>query len=121
MPTLRGPGIDDRFDPGDLDDVRGRVVMPVLDGLLRPGELRDVDLGRGPEREIWLLVTTSSGRSWRSAFWFGPLADPEETLGEVAFFLADRLEDWVCEDVVWGEQRIADVRIPSRREAGAQD
>lgn len=113
MPTLRGPGIDDRFDSSDLDDIRGRVVMPVLEGLLRPGELQRVDVQRGPAREIWLHVT-ASGRSWRSAFWFGPQEDPEETLGEVAYYLADRLEDWVCADVAWGEQRIADVRIPAR-------
>jgi hypothetical protein len=117
MPTLRGPGIDDRFDPEDLDDVRGRVVVPVLEGLLRPGELQGVEMGRGPTRQIWLQVT-ASGRTWRSPFWFGPQDDPEETLGEVAYYLADRLEDWVCADVAWGEQRIADVRIPARRKAG---
>lgn len=116
MPTLSGPGIHDRFDPEDLDDVQGRVVGPVLEGLLRAGELEGVEVGRGPARQIWLQVT-AAGRIWRSPFWFGPQNDPEETLGEVAYYLADRLEDWVCADVAWGEQRIADVRIPSRRKA----
>ncbi|MCE0539993.1 hypothetical protein LWF15_31305 [Kineosporia rhizophila] len=114
MPTLRGPGTDDRFDSTDLDDVRLRVVLPVLEGLLREGELEAVDLGRGPDREIWLAVR-AAGQTWRSAFWFGPQDDPAETVGEVAYFLADRLEDWVCADVAWGEQRIADIHIPARR------
>jgi len=113
MPTLRGPGKDDRFDPCDLNDVRTRVVVPVLDGLLRPGELDRMTVGRGPAQEIWLELT-AGGRHWASAFWFGPLPDPEETLGEVAYFLADRLEDWVCADLAWGEQRIADILIPHR-------
>lgn len=114
MPSLRGPGIDERFDSTDLDDVRDRVVRPVLEGLLRPGELQQMDVGRGPARQIWLRLTVAD-RIWESAFWFGPQDDPEETLGEVAYFLADRLEDWVCEEVAWGEQRIADIRIPARR------
>ncbi|GAB3266520.1 hypothetical protein [Kineosporia babensis] len=124
MPTLRGPGIDDRFDSTDLDDIRQRIVTPVLEGLLRPGELQSVDLGRGPARQIWLQVRAAD-RSWRAALWFGPEDDPQETLGEVAYYLADRLEDWVCADVAWGEQRIADIRIPARdrrnrRSAGSQ-
>ncbi|GAB6900569.1 hypothetical protein [Kineosporia succinea] len=112
MPSLRGPGIDDRFDSTDLEDVRDRVVVPVLDGLLRPGELEAADVARGPGQEIRLAVT-ARGQTWNSGFWFG--ADPEETLGEVAYYLADRLEDWICSDVAWGEQRIADIRIPARR------
>ena len=118
MPTLRGPGVDDRFDSADLEDVRGRVVMPVIEGLLRSGEVQQVAVGRGPGEEIWLLVS-AAGATWRSAFWFGTDPDPEETLGEVAYFLADRLEDWVCESVAWGEQRIADVHIPARRRSAA--
>jgi hypothetical protein len=117
MPTLSGPGIDDRFDATDLDDVRGRVVHPVLDSLLRPGEMERVEVGRGPAGEIWLRLTVA-GHDWESAFWFGPQNDPEETLGEVAYFLADRLEDWVCREVAWGEQRIADIRIPARTKNG---
>ncbi|MBT0767566.1 hypothetical protein KIH74_01435 [Kineosporia sp. J2-2] len=114
MPTLRGPGVDDRFDPAALDDVRERVVLPVLEAVLRPGELERMELGQGPGQEL-LLRVMAAGRTWHGAFWFGPEADPEETLGEVAYYLADRLEDWVCEDVAWGEQRIAEVRIPARR------
>ncbi|GAA3631131.1 hypothetical protein GCM10022223_56410 [Kineosporia mesophila] len=116
MPSLRGPGIDDRFDPSDLDDVRERVVAPTVEALLRPGELQAMDVGRGPAQEIWAQVT-ALGKTWQAAFWFGPQADPEETLGEVAYYLADRLEDWICEEVAWGEQRIADIRIPARRQS----
>lgn len=118
MPTLHGPGKDDPFDPFDLNDVRARVVLPVLEGLLRPGELDRMSMGRCTGREIWLDLS-AGGHNWRAPIWFGPQPDPEETLGEVAYFLADRLEDWICAEVAWGEQRIADVQIPARTQSGA--
>ena len=48
MADISGPGAGDVFDPWDLDDVRARIVMPLLQGLFRPGDLEAVDLGRGP-------------------------------------------------------------------------
>jgi hypothetical protein len=36
-------------------------------------------------------------------------------MGSVAFTFADRLKDWVCEPIAWGEQQIACYLIPVRR------
>jgi hypothetical protein len=41
-----GPGADDVLDPGDLDDIRARVVLPVVTGLLTADELVSVDVVR---------------------------------------------------------------------------
>jgi hypothetical protein len=47
MPEGGGPGANDSFDPGDLDDLLARVVMPVVNSIIKPGELERVDLGWG--------------------------------------------------------------------------
>jgi hypothetical protein len=36
-------------------------------------------------------------------------------MGSIAFTFADRLKDWVCEPIAWGEQQIAFYLIPVRR------
>jgi hypothetical protein len=123
MPECAGPGGDDPFDPWDLDDVRERVVLPVVSSLIRPPDVRRIDVGWGPREpmpgfwsddELWVLVD-AAGSVWQSQIWQLELADQLQSLGEVARELADRLEDWVCEQVYWGEQAIARFVIPARR------
>jgi len=41
-----GPGADDELDPEDLDDIRARVVLPVVTSLLTGDELVSVDVVR---------------------------------------------------------------------------
>ena len=147
MPVGVGPGIHDRFDPWDLDDVRDRIVLPVVHSLFGPDELTrvEVDLRAGvrpvkpalpracrslvheshpshgsaatnlpdPWEELWALVTVLR-RTWKGAIWTIDGVAPEDTLDDIAFALADRLEDWSCENVFWGEQRIANYTIPAR-------
>jgi hypothetical protein len=43
MAHSTGAGGDDPFDPWDLDDVRERVVMPVVSSLIRPADLQKVE------------------------------------------------------------------------------
>jgi hypothetical protein len=149
-----GAGGADPFDPWDLDDVRERVVMPVVCNLIRSADLEKVDVGWGPmepmlgfweflserptpedglgglyvfepdpaqkqtllqaDDELWLLVT-AGGATWHSQIWQIESAEQTETMADVAWALADRLEDWVCERVYWGEQAIATFVIPERR------
>lgn len=122
MPIITGPGGDDLFDPWDIDDVRERVVLPVVRSVLRPNELRGVEVGWGlwtsswdrgaPDDELWVLVHTTGEASFGCLIWDPVGGEQTETHGEVAYLLADRLEDWVCEDFAWGEQRIAQAVIP---------
>jgi hypothetical protein len=130
MAQVGGPGSGDPFDPHDLGDVRARIVDPVVSALIRPAELRRVELGWRPRthdqsagwalsrdqenRELWVLVEASDA-TWQAQLWALEAAESLRTMGDVAFFLADRLEDWVCERVYWGEQVIAEVSIPERR------
>jgi hypothetical protein len=124
VPVISGPGADDLFDPWDLDDVRDRVVLPVVRSVLRPDELNGVEVGWGPgispwnpddpADELWVLVHTTDESSWSCQIWDPVGGEQTETHGEVAYLLADRLEDWVCEGFAWGEQRIAHAVIPTR-------
>jgi len=149
-----GAGGADPFDPWDLDDVRERVVMPVVSSLIRSADLEKVDVGWGPREpmvgfsgflsnrpipedvpgglhvfepdpaqqptllqaddELRLLVT-AAGATWHSQLWQIESAEQMETMADVAWDLANRLEDWVCERVYWGEQAIATFVIPERR------
>jgi hypothetical protein len=133
-----------------MDDVRERVVRPVVSALIRPPDLERVQVGWGPREpvlglrsdrpapganlhglyiaepaagelrplraddELWVLIA-AAGATWHSQIWDIDTAEQLETLAEVAWALADRLEDWVCEAVYWGEQAIARVAIPVRR------
>ena len=157
MPQCTGPGGGDRFDPWDLDDVRERVILPVVSSLIRAPDLTRIDVGWGPREpilgfwsdpprrgefdpltngafgswmvlrdaseqptalqaddELWVLVE-AAGSTWQSPIWQVESAEQLETLSEVAWDLANRLEDWVCEQVYWGEQAIARFVIPARR------
>jgi hypothetical protein len=126
-----GPGATDPFDPEDLDDLRQRVVLPVVSSLLAADELVSVEVRRGPDEEyrrrwaahlapddlesIWVNVAARDDERWASTVWSPQTAWAARTLGEVAANLADRLEDWVCETRFgWGQQRVADYLIPAR-------
>ena len=52
--------------------------------------------------------------TWHSKLWEPDTAAPDDTLDDIAFTLADSMEDWVSECLAWGEQRIATYVIPSR-------
>jgi hypothetical protein len=155
MPECTGPGSDDRFDPRDLDDIRERVVLPVVSSLIATPDLTRIDVGWGPrepilgfwfdppmdppgpekeafssrmvlrpageqptelqaDEELWVLVA-AAGSTWHSQIWQVESAEQRQTLSEVAWHLANQLEDWVCERVYWGEQAIARFVIPARR------
>jgi hypothetical protein len=120
----------DRFDPWDLDDVRERVVRPVISSLIKAADVKQLLLGWGPQKaanhwragidvedwkeQLWLLVRVEDS-TWHSQIWMPDMAEQLDTLAEVAGWLADRLEGWVCECVYWGEQAIARAIIPARR------
>lgn len=113
MATGTGDGAADRFDPWDLDDIRARVALPVVASLVRPAELQHVDVGWRQD-ELWVLVR-AAGETWQAPIWELYLAEPDETLADVAARLADRLEDWVCETgFAWGQRRVAHYEIPGR-------
>jgi hypothetical protein len=63
--------------------------------------------------ELWLLIVARDS-TWHSQIWQIEMAEQMPTLGDVAWDLANRLEDWVCERVYWGEQALARIAIPAR-------
>jgi hypothetical protein len=135
MPQGGGPGANDPFDPHDLDEVRMRIVMPVVTSLIRPGELERVTVewspplthddsvplgpaGTGRPRkgdEQLRVLVVARGSTWESSIWASDVNAPDDTMDRIAFRFADQLEDWVCECVAWGEQRIARYIIPARK------
>jgi hypothetical protein len=130
MPTGGGPGARDAFMPRDLDDVRERVVMAVVRSLVGPDELENVDVGRGwrlPDRcRAWesrqphdygrnlFVLVAAIGKTLEWQIWIPGQNTPADTLGEVAYSFALRLEQW-AEDVLghpWPQ--VADYQIPLR-------
>jgi hypothetical protein len=123
MATCAGPGAEDAFDPWDLEDIMSRVVQPVLAALFQPHELGEAKVGWGDRLEasmtdsdLWVRVE-AGGEVWCVPVWWGDQSALDDTLGEIAWRLADQLEDWISEFVYWGERRLADVVIPSRGNA----
>jgi hypothetical protein len=130
MPTGGGPGAHDAFVPRDLDDVRERVVMPVVHSLVRPDELESVDVGWGwrlpdryrewdsrephdYERDLFVLVA-AMGKTLEWQIWIPGQNAPADTLDEVAYNFALRLEQW-AEDVLGHPQpQVARYQIPLR-------
>jgi hypothetical protein len=53
MIEITGPGGSDPIDPSDVDDLRTRVVLPVVAGLIRPPDLEIVDVGGGTREPVW--------------------------------------------------------------------
>jgi hypothetical protein len=60
MPDSTGAGGADPFDPWDLDDLRERVVMPVVRSLIHPADLEKVDLGWGPGEPMFAALLVQS-------------------------------------------------------------
>jgi hypothetical protein len=133
-----------RFDLnlGDLDEVRRRVVDPVLSAMLRPGELVSADLvvdddWPGLDDEHWAFHRWPNnphapppGTEPRSLYLvIHAIGDEQHTaqLGSIAFYLddardiADSLEsslsDWICETRFgWADARGTDgLELPGPR------
>jgi hypothetical protein len=133
MPTGGGPGADDLFNPHDLDEVKNRVVMPVVMSLIGPDQLETVEVGWGPlspdlaedgkpmgwDRDLWVLVV-ASGYSLELQLWQpeNTQNSPDDTLDEIAFGYALRVEQWVDDCFGWGEDHEARYEIPARPSPG---
>lgn len=137
MPRGGGPGAGDPFDPFDLDDVRMRVVMPVVTALVSPADLKRVEIGwvsllprgqispvrgalaadPGDDDNLWVVVT-AAGSKMECELWQRDQIAPYDTLGEAAFQFAIRLEEWVDGCIGWGEDHVAEYLIPARSSGG---
>jgi hypothetical protein len=140
MPEGSGTGSGDLFDPWDIGDVRSRVVMPVVNSLIRPNELERVDVGWGPrlpydklewlsneasvmeegaephdpEDDLWVLVAAAAS-TFEFQLWTPEFSESDDTLDRIAFRFSDRLEDWVFECVTGRKDlRISHYKIPAR-------
>lgn len=129
----------DPFDPRDVEDIRQRIVVPVVDSLIRSHELQELDVSLRPSisltgffdeteglvmrdgnmpsessdsMDLWVTVK-ARGETWNSQIWVN--GDEYETLGQAAQVFADLLEQWVNEGFARGEGRIARYVIPVRR------
>ena len=93
----------------DLDELFSEVVTPVLDQLLRPGELESAGLTcpppfSGPPLGDVLLSVVAGGESF--GVWVWTHGQLEETAAELRARLASDLQDHVVESRVgWGELR----------------
>lgn len=102
------------LDPADLDEVRRRIVDPVLAELFQPEELTgfrfsaDQPLGawspyRGGDGGCWLHLSAGAEHFThpvaKAGFWL-------ENADWVAAELADKLAEWICEATFgWGQWR----------------
>lgn len=109
------------LDCTNLEQVRVRVVDPVIGSLLCPGEVDRVDLRFGPppglhpafendDPEVWLvLVAQGEQFEFRVCKATGMLWDAEDT----AAWLYDALWEWLPEtSFAWGQNRHGDYVIP---------
>lgn len=129
-------GVNDRsVRVDDLDELRRRIVLPVVGSLVRVDELEEVELrfdaldrgwpARSERGSVWLRVT-ARGEDFvhqlvaPSAAFESVEEDPENAdwdgtlvAEEMAWWLYDRLWDWVVETrFAWGEDRQGDYVIP---------
>ncbi len=128
------------LDLNDLDEVRRRVVDPVLSAMLRPGELVSADLvvaddwpdtdethwawkrwpnnsdaPRPGDEPDSLYLVVRPGDNERHTAWLGTLDFSRHDAAEIAERLASGLHDWIAESSFgWGESRsAADADLPS--------
>ena len=93
----------------DLDELFSDVVTPVLDQMLRPGELDDVSAiptptGPWPGSEGTLLRVVAAGEPFH--FWVWTPGVVEETPAELRARLASDLQDFIAESRFgWAELR----------------
>jgi hypothetical protein len=132
MPSYAGPGTQDLFDPHDLDDVRNRIVMPVITSLIRPEELERVEVGWGPFLQDTVQMTERAAlASWRKDLWVliavagktleWQLWQPDstqncrdDTVNRIAFAYALGVEQWVQECLGRHGEQVAKYVIPAR-------
>ncbi|GAA0637241.1 hypothetical protein GCM10009547_47000 [Sporichthya brevicatena] len=127
------------LDLNDLDEVRRRVVEPVLAAMLRPGELVSADLvvaddwpdtdesdwawkrwpnnpdaPRPGDEPDSLYLVVRAGENEQHTAWLGTLDLSRHDATDVAERLASVFHDWIAESSFgWGEARsAADVEIP---------
>jgi hypothetical protein len=102
------------LDPNDLDEVRRRVVAPVVRALLTDAEVESVDVRRvrrwpSDVEGTWVLVRALAELfSWR-------LSEDPELLhaGEAAERFYDELQDFIAESrLAWGTLRTGDYVVP---------
>jgi len=115
------PGLVTDADDERLLRLRRRVVEPVVTAMFTPAEIKrcSVHWGiDGREGDVWVRLDVTGERyeSWLPSPWWQPEPeemDPLDSEAEIAAFLADRLEDWVCETATfWGQQRRAAYQLP---------
>ena len=109
------------LDCSDLDEVRRRVVDPVVGSLTRSDELDHIDLQFGPPQgykpdfeiddpEVWLLLGV---KDEEFAFRVCKATRDLGSAREAADQLYDALSDWLPEtSFAWGEQRYGGYAIP---------
>ncbi len=111
------------LDPSDLDEVRRRVVDPLLAALFGPGEVQSVDLVvRADEDYGWTRSTTTwPGPRWLYLKLTAGGEEFDRRLDSISFGrtdglwlcadLASNLGDWICESAFgWGQARWCTVR-----------
>jgi hypothetical protein len=120
------------FDPFDIADVRARVVLPVVASLIEPPTLRSVEVGwesippvgvdpadlplaaePGPGDDLRVRVR-AAGSILDVPLWQPDQDDECDTLGDAAFSLAVRFEEWVDDCIEWGVDHLAQYVIPAR-------
>ena len=130
---VKGPGVNDKLEPADLDDVRARVLLPVVTKLIPPSLLQNADVGWGPslsrerpyiepgsDRKLWddendLFVSiSSSGNNLLWQLWQLDYSWHCESLGDAVFALASRTEQWVLEILRLDVSSEIEYIIPSR-------
>lgn len=109
------------LDCSDLDEVRRRVVDPVVGCLIRSGELDRIGLRFGPppgfkpafeidDPEVWLVLGV---KDEEFAFRVCKATHDLWSADDVADQLYDALSDWLPETgFAWGEQRDGHYVIP---------
>ena len=103
------------LDPSDVDEVRRRIVDPVVRSLLRDHELESIQLRVVPENEdddarVWieLVAVDESFQAPVVALRDQPV-DPVDA----AAWLYDALWDWLVETrFAWGQDRSGEYRVP---------
>jgi hypothetical protein len=130
---------DDLFDPVSIDDVRDRIIVPVVSSLFTKQEVDEITLsmrrsihyidddigeadgfyvttspprvGEDRVQELWVRVV-AIGMVWEAPIWSE--LDPEPTEEQIAARFAESLERWVNEDVLRGVGRFADYELKPR-------
>jgi hypothetical protein len=108
-----GPGADDELDPEDLDDIRARVVLPVVTSLLTADELVSVDVVRRratpPPTAADLPTGTGVYVSFLDVQWgpavvddAAPAADEDAEVWVVVEARGDERGEWLLHSPSWG-------------------